>query len=114
VNLYLADFRGAITGANTHQGLWSSAKGHPMSGGAIYDAVRRRTIKRLGLPVNLHRFRGVAGNLWSILDPANVRGVKDLLGHADFGTTENTTSEHNRGKQDGRLQRCFGPQGTEY
>ena len=88
INLYLADFRGAIMGANTHQGLWPSAKGHPMSGGAIYDAVRRRTIARLGSPINLHRFRGAAGNLWSISDPMNVRGVKDLLGHTDFGTTE--------------------------
>ena len=59
-----------------------------MGGGAIYDAVRRRTMVGLGLSINLHRFRGAAGTLWSILDPANVRGVKDLLGHANFGTTE--------------------------
>ena len=88
IDLYLTKFRTAITGANKHQGLWPSAKGHPMSGGAIYDAVRRRTIEGLGFPVNLHRFRSAAGNLWSISDPANVRGVKDLLGHTDFGTTE--------------------------
>jgi site-specific recombinase XerC len=88
VNLYLADFRGAITGANKHQGFWPSAKGQPMSGGAIYDAVRRRTMDRLGLPVSLHRFRAAAGNLWSISDPKNVRGVRDLLGHANFATTD--------------------------
>jgi len=85
---YLAAFRTAITGASTHPGLWPSAKGHPMGGGAIYDAMRRRTMVGLGLPINLHRFRGAAGSLWSILDPANVLGVKDLLGHTDFGTTE--------------------------
>jgi integrase len=39
-------------------------------------------------PVNLHRFRRAAATLWSVQDPANVRGVKDLLGHASFGTTE--------------------------
>ena len=44
--------------------------------------------KHWASPVNLHRFRRAAGNLWSISDPANVRGVKDLLGHTDFGTTE--------------------------
>ena len=88
IDLYLTTFRTAITGANKHQGLWPSAKGHPMSGGAIYDAVRRLTFERLGVPVNLHRFRGAAGNLWSIPDPTNVRGAKDLLGHTDFGTTE--------------------------
>jgi integrase/recombinase XerD len=88
IDLYLTRFRSAITHASKHHGLWPSAKGHPMSGGAIYGAVRRRTLDGLDLPVNLHRFRSAAGNLWSILDPANVRGVKDLLGHADFGTTE--------------------------
>ena len=35
-----------------------------------------------------HPLRRAAGNLWSVSDPTNVRGVKDLLGHADFGTTE--------------------------
>jgi hypothetical protein len=29
-----------------------------------------------------------AATLWSNRDPANVRGVKDLLGNASFGTTE--------------------------
>lgn len=88
IDLYLTAFRAAITGANKHQGFWPSAKGYPMRGGAIYDAVCRRTLEGLGFPVNLHRFRGAAGNLWSISDPMNVRGAKDLLGHTDFGTTE--------------------------
>jgi len=88
IDLYLARFRSAIAGANTHQGLWPSARAKPMSGGSIYDAVRRRTTEALGFPVNLHRFRLAAGNLWSISDPVNVRGVKDLLGQTHFGTTE--------------------------
>jgi integrase len=88
LDLYLARFRTAIPGAYKHKGLWPSVKGFPMSGGAIYDAVRRRTLERIGVQVNLHRFRGAAARLWSISDPANVRGAKDLLGHADFGTTQ--------------------------
>lgn len=88
LDLYLARFRCAITGANDHQGLWPSARRKPMGGGSIYDAVRRRTAKALGFPFNLHSFRRAAGNLWSTSDPANVRGVKDLLGQTNFGTTE--------------------------
>ena len=88
IDLYLGNFRSAIAGANTHQGLWSSAKGRPMTGGSIYDAVCRRSNDLLGFPVNLHHFRRAAGNLWSVSDPTNVRGVRDLIGHADFGTTE--------------------------
>jgi integrase len=59
-----------------------------MTGGALYDAVRRRTVKAFGFAINLHRFRHAAGTLWSIHDPKNVRGAKDLLGHSSFGTTE--------------------------
>jgi integrase len=43
----------------------------------------------LGFAVNPHRFRHAAASLWSIRDPVNVRGAKDLLGHASFRTTEN-------------------------
>ena len=88
VGLYLTRFRAMIPGTNNHNGLWPSTRGKPMDGGSIYDAVRRRTMEALGFPVNLHRFRLAAGNLWSIADPANVRGVKDLLGQSSFGTTE--------------------------
>ena len=59
-----------------------------MHDGAINNMVRRRTHKALGFPVNLHRFRQAAATLWSSRDPANVRGAKDLLGHASFATTE--------------------------
>ena len=80
-----------------------------MGGGSIYDAVRRRTTEALGFPVNLHRFRHAAGNLWSISDPVNVRGVKDLLGQTDFGTTEKHYMGAQSVLQDGHLQRCFAP-----
>jgi len=88
ISLYLDRFRNMIPGANRHDGLWPSTRGRPMDSTSIYDAVRRRTMKVLGFAVNLHRFRLAAGNLWSIADPANVRGVKDLLGQSSFGTTE--------------------------
>jgi integrase len=88
ISLYLACFRSIIPGAGTHDGLWPSTRGRPMDDGSIYDVVRRRTTQELGFPVNLHRFRLAAGNLWSLADPTNVRGVKDLLGQTSFVTTE--------------------------
>jgi integrase/recombinase XerD len=87
IDLYLKKFRRRIPGAAEHDGLWPSNKSRPMDAGTIYDTVRRRTRAAFGFPVNLHRFRLAAGTLWSIHDPANVRGVKDLLGHASFDTT---------------------------
>ena len=84
IDEYLERFRPCIPGAKKHSGLWASNKGCPMSDDAIYAAVFNRTKKALGFGVNLHRFRHAAGSLWSIQDPENVRGVKDLLGHASF------------------------------
>ena len=60
----------------------------PMCAKAIYDAVRNRTKKAFGFGINLHRFRHAAATFWSIRDPVNVRGAKDLLGQASFGVTE--------------------------
>jgi site-specific recombinase XerD len=88
IDLYVDEIRPFIAGAKTHDYLWASARGRPMKGGVIYNAVRRRSRKAFGFPVNLHRFRAAAGTFWSVQDPENVRGVKDLLGHADFTTTE--------------------------
>ena len=61
-----------------------------MSAGAIYNAVCERTETAFGYRVNPHRFRHAAGTLWSIEDPENVRGVKDLLGHASYDKTTET------------------------
>ena len=87
-DLYLQRFRGRIPGADTHSGLWASNQRRPMCAMAIYAAVRRRTKKAFGFGVNLHRFRHAAATFWSVRDPVNVRGSKDLLGQASFGTTE--------------------------
>jgi integrase/recombinase XerD len=88
IDLYLERFRRRIPGANTHTALWASNKRGPMSAIGISKAVGRRTKKALGFGVNLHRFRHAAASFWSIRDPVNVRGAKDLLGQASFGMTE--------------------------
>jgi integrase/recombinase XerD len=88
IDLYLEKFRDQIPGAATHDGLWPSNKGGLMDDGSIYDAVRRRTQKAFGFAVNLHSFRHAALTFWSIHDPKNILGGKDLLGHRSFSTTE--------------------------
>jgi integrase len=91
IDLYFKEFRRRIPGAERHTGLWPSNKGRPMSSNAIYDTVCKRTQKAFGFRVNLHRFRHAAGTLWSIEDPENIRGTKDLLGHASY---DKTTEAH--------------------
>lgn len=91
MDLYLHTFRPRLPGAERHAGLWPSNKGAPMSASAIYHAVCKRTEKAFGYRVNPHRFRHAAGTLWSIEDPENVRGLKDLFGHASY---DKTTERH--------------------
>jgi integrase/recombinase XerD len=86
-DFYLKEIRPQILGAEGSDYLWVNRRG-PMSDRMIYVNVRRRTQKALGFPVNLHRFRHAAATFWSVRDPVNVRGVKDLLGHGTFATTE--------------------------
>jgi integrase/recombinase XerD len=91
IDLYLQKYRPRLSGAKGHTALWPSNKGGAMSANAIYDTICKRTKKAFGFTVNPHRFRHAAGTLWSIEDPANVRGVKDLLGHASY---DKTTEDH--------------------
>ncbi len=88
IDFYVNHIRPQTPGAETHDYLWASSRSRPMGDRSIYNSVRRRTRKALGFPVNLHRFRRAAATFWSTRDPANVRGAKDLLGHASFATTE--------------------------
>src|SRR5215213_9880559 len=78
---YLERFRPVLFGCSQHQGLWASAKGVPLTGNAIYDAVCRRTRKAFGQPVNLHLFRDAAATFWALKDPTQVRGASELLGN---------------------------------
>ena len=100
VDLYLQTFWPLLPGASRHDGLWPSNKGGPMSANAIYDKVCKRTETAFGFRVNPHRFRHAAGTLWSIADPENVRGVKDLLGHASFDKTTEAHYIHNQSVAD--------------
>jgi integrase len=88
IDLYLTQFRCRIPGAGAHDYFWASSKGGRLRDGNICDTIGRRTREALGFAVSPHRFRNAAATLWSIRDPANVRGAKDLLGHAAFDTTQ--------------------------
>jgi integrase len=88
IDLYLRRFRSRIRGSDKHAGLWPSHHSIPMRPDSINIAVQKRTKKAFGFGINLHRFRHAAATFWSVRDPVNVRGAKDLLGQASFTTTE--------------------------
>lgn len=88
IDKYLASWRTQINGAQTHKGLWASAKGVPMSSEAIYDRVRLHTCKQFGHPINLHLFRGCVATTIALENPAHIGIAADLLGHTDIAMTE--------------------------
>jgi integrase/recombinase XerD len=88
IDLYLDRFRSCIRGSDKHACLWPSHHSIPMRPDSINVAVRKRTKRAFGFAVNLHRFRHAAATFWSLYDPVNVRGAKDLLGQTTFTTTE--------------------------
>jgi integrase/recombinase XerD len=88
IDVYLRHFRDRVPGARNHNAMWPSQAGGPVSYDRIYKIIRKRIQAAFGVAVNPHLFRTAAGTLWSMHDPRNVRGVRDLLGHANFRTTE--------------------------
>ena len=89
IDQYLERYRRHMLGADPHNAaLWPSRFGRPIRAIAIYEAIGKRTRTAFGFGVSPHRFRHAAASFWAIQDPTNARGVKDLLGHASFQTTE--------------------------
>jgi integrase/recombinase XerD len=87
IDTYLQKFRSCCPGAET-DALWLSLRGRPLGGSEIYEAFKRRTSSAYGFAISPHHFRHAAATFWGERDPANVRGAKDLLGHASFRMTE--------------------------
>ena len=89
IDTYLEKFRSRFPGAKT-QALWLSLRkrGQPLTRSQIYESLILRTSAAFGFAVSPHRFRHAAVTFWGERDPANVRGSKDLLGHASLRTAE--------------------------
>ncbi len=81
---YLAEIRPMFPKAHSHDGLWASAKGGPLSDAALYDQVCKRTRAAFGRPINLHLFRDIAATEIAYRDPARIGIARDLLGHSDL------------------------------
>ena len=85
---YLAAVRPVFPNADSHQGLWASAKGRAMDGNALNLAVKRCTKAAFGHAIHLHLFRDCATTDIFVHAPAQVAMASDLLGHRDLRMTE--------------------------
>src|SRR5665213_199289 len=68
--------------------LWVNRAGLPMAASAIRAQIKSRTEHAFGRPVWPHLFRACAATSWAIEKPNTVTRSADLLGHANYGTTE--------------------------
>jgi len=87
VDLYLEVYRPLFPNADGHSGMWPY-KDRPMVDKMIRRYVRKHTQAALGFAVTPHRFRNAAATFTSVVDPANIRMAKGLLGHASLAMTE--------------------------
>ena len=88
LEIYLSQVRPLFSGADGHDSLWASAKGVPMTGGAIYLRIKYWTLNRLGAPINMHLFRDCAATTVANADLQGSNNAATLLGHRQLETTE--------------------------
>lgn len=68
--------------------LWISERATPMSIGATYGMIMKRTKERFGRAVHPHLFRHGAATAVATEDPEHVYLTRDLLGHTTLSTSE--------------------------
>jgi integrase len=79
---YLKDMRPPLLRGQHHDGLWASYRGRPLTGGRIYDIVRRETAKNFGKAMGLHDFRRAGATFLATVAPESVGLIPGILQHA--------------------------------
>ena len=90
---YLRRHRPVLLRGRTHEGLWISGWGHPMTCHAIYLKIIEVTKARLGRPINPHLFRDCLATSIAIRDPEHVRMSTSLLGHISPESTDESYNQ---------------------
>mgnify|MGYP006433912899 CR=1 FL=1 len=83
---YLAEFRPAFPGADTHTGLWPSMKGCPLGESALARALARQTQNAFGVVVHPHAVRYAAATSTALAGPQSAGTIMAVLGHANPDT----------------------------
>jgi hypothetical protein len=77
-----------LLGGKTHDGLWPSCKGCPLTAGRIYDIVRARTKAAFGKAMGLHDFRRAAVTFLATDAPHKIGLVPGILQHVSLEVGE--------------------------
>lgn len=87
LEFYLAEVRPRFPAAESHDGLWATAFGTPMSGDALHETIANRTREAFGRPLGPHEFRRAAATTIATHRPDQVCAAQHLLGHRHPSTT---------------------------
>ena len=88
IDIYVNEIRPRTAGADTHDYLWASSRGAAAPGAAHLQRRAAAHPQGVGFSDQSASVPSRRGHAVVVRDPANVRGAKDLLGHASFATTE--------------------------
>jgi integrase len=75
-------------GGNTHDGLWASYRGGPVSQGRLYDIARARVRAKFGKAMGLHDFRRAAATFLATEAPDKIALIPGILQHASPEVSE--------------------------
>lgn len=79
---YLEEIRPRLPGRSSHDGLWASYRGQPLSDGQIYQIARARILKEFGKAMGLHDFRRAASTFLAMDAPEKIGLIPGVLQHA--------------------------------
>ena len=99
---YLAVYRPMLLKGGKSDRLWITHMGTPMTEDGFYGAIRKVTLKWLGIAVNPHAFRDSVATSLILENPANVPHAAGILGHS---TTNTTNADYNQTP----AQAAYGP-----
>jgi integrase len=85
---YLKVVRPRLVGRNTHDGLWVSYRGGPLSQGRLYDIARARVRAEFGKAMGLHDFRRAAATFLATEAPDKIGLIPGMLQHTSPEVSE--------------------------
>lgn len=85
---YLKQIRPSLSRSHTHDGLWASNIGTPLSGSQIYARFRHHIRAAFGKSMGLHDFRRSAATYFAMDAPELASLIPGVLQHASQRTSE--------------------------
>jgi hypothetical protein len=79
---YLNEIRCVLVSRRTHDGLWASLRGCPLSADRLYSIARARIFAKFGKAMSLHDFRRAAATFLAMDAPEKIGLIPGVLQHA--------------------------------